>query len=74
MAEAVEVFVQGILFPTNALQVAWVPLYIEQATVGSTHPAPFVKHPFLNVAHVALVVAVIGALEHTVRLQGVVGS
>ena len=30
----------------------------------STHPAPFVKHPFLNVPHAVFVVAVVGAFEH----------
>ena len=72
-AVAVDEFVQGIPFPTKLLQVVYVPLYSEQISYVSTHPAPFVKHPFLKAAHAAFVVVVIGALEQAKRLQVVAG-
>ena len=66
VAAAVEVFVQGMLFPVNPLHVVWVPLNAVHAAVGSTHPEPLVMHPVLYVAQPAFVVKVVGALVQSV--------
>lgn len=42
--------------------------------MGSTHPAPLVRHPFLKVEQAAFDVAEVGAFEHSMPLQDVVGS
>ena len=42
--------------------------------MGSTHPAPLVRHPFLKAEQAAFDVAEAGAFEHYASLQEVVAS